>query len=128
MVYGVSIAVVLPSGPRQRFGAAVLSRKPKTGLWIRVHHSDGSFFRKWLNLIRLYLLAKKLKQTLCFVGSVFGLGVEFVTPDGRDELRLLLQQHAQRRLALRSAQSGVDPVQLILAPFCERKQGKHVTF
>lgn len=48
---------------------------------------------------------------------VLRIGLQFVSTNGRDELGLLIQQHAQGGLTLCSVGSSVYPLQLFLSPF-----------
>ena len=58
------------------------------------------------------------KEALYAKNTVFGIGVNLVTTDRRNQLSFLLQELTESRLAVCTLQGPVDVLHFLLAPFC----------
>lgn len=98
---------------------------------IKAKHSQGNnlfvFFicKFFSDLYKQYSISKTLlggdsdlvKEGLNAFIFVLCIGLQLVSTNGRDELGLLIQQHAQGGLTLCSVGSSIYPLQLFLSPF-----------
>lgn len=79
-------------------------------------------FYLWYTFLMAESLNKSdlIKEGLNAFIFVFGISLQFVSTNCRDELSFLIQQHAQSGLTLCSIGSSIYPLQLFLSPFWKK--------